>query len=514
MRFLLTFSCLLLIVFSSCRKDFDTVVNKGNLTFSRDTVLLNRVFSEISSSTRQFKVYNSSNDDITIPRITLGKGESSFYRLNVDGIPGKDFENINILARDSIFIFVEATIDFSKVSDADFFYRDEVVFYSENDEQRVHLEALVLDVNLIRPDRTQNPDGGFDYETIVLGKDSNGETIRIKGTMLTGNTTFTNDKPYLIYGYVGVPENGTLTLEEGTTLYFHNNSGIIVNKNARLIGNGTLDAPVLLEDDRLEPEFEDAPGQWGTVWIRAGSQGNRLHYTTIKNSGLGILVDSMYNGQPTLTLKNTRIYNSAGFGLLGRYAHIIGENVVIGNSGQSSFAGTQGGKYVFTHSTFANYFSGGFRQFPAVLLNNFLRVTDGSNNEITVAYPLSSANFTNSIIDGNQSVELLLEKVDEADFNYNFSHTAIKFDTDNNSLLNNPLYDFDNADHYKNIILNPNLDFRDDTVNDFIIGETSEVINLADKNAALTVPLDILGVDRTTSPDMGAYQHIVFEEEE
>ncbi len=488
------------------------MLSQGTLTFSQDTVLLNRVFSNISSSTQKFKVYNHSNDNITIPKIALANGENSFYRLNVDGIPGKTFEKINILAKDSIFIFVEATIDFDKITDNDFFYRDEVVFYSESEEQKVHLEALVLDVNLIRPDRTQNPDGSFSYETIVLGKDSDGELVQIKGAMLSGNTTFSGDKPYLIYDYLGVPENASLTLEPGATLYFHNNSGIIVNKNAKIISNGTLGAPVLLEDDRLEPEFEDTPGQWGTVWIRAGSKGNKLNYTTIKNSSLGILADSMVINQPTLTLKNTQIYNSAGFGVLGRYAHIYGENVVIGNSGRSSFAGTQGGSYNFVHSTFANYFSAGFREFPTVLLNNFLTITK-DNTEATVAYPLAAANFKNCIIAGSQDVELLLERVEEADFNYSFLNTAFQFDTNNNSLLNNPLYDFTNTSEYKGVLLNPKWDFKNRSNNEFIIGEASEVINLADKNAALAVPADILGINRIIAPDMGAYQHIIFEEE-
>ncbi|MCB0460949.1 MAG: hypothetical protein KDC74_13180, partial [Flavobacteriaceae bacterium] len=121
----------ILLLFGSCRKDFGTIISKGNLEFSKDTVLLNRVFDDISSSTQSFKVYNRSNDDITIPRIALGRGENSFYRLNVDGIAGKSFENIDILAKDSIYVFVEATVDFDQVTDAEFFYRDSVVFYAE-----------------------------------------------------------------------------------------------------------------------------------------------------------------------------------------------------------------------------------------------------------------------------------------------------------------------------------------------------------------------------------------------
>ena len=90
------------ILWSSCRNDFDSVPSTGNLEFSRDTVYLDTVFTNIGSSTYNLKVYNRTDEDMTIPTIRLGQGESSFYRLNVDGIPGKSFEDIQVLANDSI----------------------------------------------------------------------------------------------------------------------------------------------------------------------------------------------------------------------------------------------------------------------------------------------------------------------------------------------------------------------------------------------------------------------------
>ena len=92
------------------------------------------------------------------------------------------------------------------------------------------------------------------------------------------------------------------------------------------------------------------------------------------------------------------------------------ENVVLNNSGVSSFAGTFGGNYNFTHSTIANYWSTSFRQFPALLLNNF--IVDAENNVFT--NPLESASFTNCIIYGNDNPELLLEKEPSEVFNFKF----------------------------------------------------------------------------------------------
>ncbi len=515
MRILYSFFIIISIIFlSSCRKDFGTIISSGQLEFSVDTVLLNRVFDDISSSTQSFKVYNRSDDAISIPSIALGRGNNSFYRLNVDGISGKSFQDIEILANDSIFVFVEATVDFNQVTDTEFFYRDAVIFHSGASEQEVKLEALVLDVNLIRPDRTLQSDGSFVYEAIILGENSAGEAIGVRGTLLNGNTTFTNEKPYLIYGYLGVPENATLTVNAGATLYFHENSGIIVEKNASLKIEGEFENEVLIEDDRLEPEFEDIAGQWGLIWLREGSKNNSINYTTIKNNIIGILIDDTGSSAITLTIKNTQIYNTANYGILGRNAHILGENLVVAKSGQSTLACTKGGIYNFKHSTFANYWSSGFRQFPSVLVNNFLAYRDENNEEVIELYNLNEASFTNCIIDGNQNLEFVLDKVEGTTFNFNVKNCMLKFTTNSTEILNNPLFDFKNTSLYQNIILNGEAHFKDTKENELIIGQDSEANGNADVNTAQQVPFDILNITRTSLPDIGAYQHITFEEEE
>ena len=80
---------------SSCRKDFEFTPSSGNLEFSKDTVYLDTVFTNIGSSTYNLKVYNKSNEDILIPSIKLGQGEASNYRLNVDGIMEKLSKTLN-----------------------------------------------------------------------------------------------------------------------------------------------------------------------------------------------------------------------------------------------------------------------------------------------------------------------------------------------------------------------------------------------------------------------------------
>ena len=109
--FSLFLNIIIIVFWSSCRDDFNFNVTETQLNFSKDTVYLDTVFTNIGSSTYNLKVYNNSNENILIPSINLENGQNSYYRLNVDGLYGNQnnsnnyFENIELLAKDSLFVF-------------------------------------------------------------------------------------------------------------------------------------------------------------------------------------------------------------------------------------------------------------------------------------------------------------------------------------------------------------------------------------------------------------------------
>ena len=491
----------IIVIVSSCRKDFSTVASSGKLEFSKDTVFLDTIFTNIGSATYNLKVYNRSNNAISIPEIRLENGITSNYRLNVDGLSGKIFQDIEILANDSIFVFVETTVDVSSLPDP--LYTDKILFDSGDNQQDVDLVTLVQDATFIFPER--------DPITLEIDKLTlNGQSTTLQGRYLEDSElTFTNEKPYVIYGYAAVPPNKTLTIEAGARIHFHNNSGLIVDELGTLKVNGTLNEKVTFEGDRLEPFFDKVPGQWGTIWMRAGSKDNELNHTIIKNGIIGVLVDSLGTaGVPTLKIENSEVYNQSSFGILGREAEIVGNNVVVGDAGQVSFAGTVGGSYNFTHSTFANYWNNSLRSLPAVLINNFFVFENSQGQEVTETRDLSAANFTNCIINGGNNVEFVLDKVDGGVFNYFIENCLIQFDDFNNSFANNAELNFNDTSHYLNNIINGNPDFIGRFDEDFRIGDQSDAIN---KAKATSLSIDLLGINRTTSPDIGAYQHIIIE---
>lgn len=502
-----------LVLWSSCRNDFESSPNTGNLEFSRDTVYLDTVFTNIGSSTYNLKVYNRSDDDINIPSIRLGQGESSNYRLNVDGIPGKTFENINIFANDSIFIFVETTADITDFpgDENQFIYTDQIQFDAGPNQQNVELVTLIQDAVFLFP--PLDADGMVG--TLNLGMDGEGNDILIEGFILEGEQlTFNNEKPYVIYGYAAVSAGNTLNVEAGARVHFHQDSGILVGNEGSIIVAGAastdpeiLENEVIFEGDRLESSFSDTPGQWGTIWLTAGSTDNEFSFTTIKNNVVGILMDSN-DGDRTLTLDNVQIYNSANVGLLARTGDVYGENVVINNAGQTALACSFGGRYTFNHSTFANYWISSIRTFPTVQLDNIFPISD---TQIETA-DLIEANFNNCIIYGNEQRELVLLGDPSAAFNFNFRNSLIRFEDPNGDFADNPLYDFTNTSLYSNTVFNVDPVFQNTEFNNFNIETgTSGAEGIGDPTITSQVPVDLNGTVRNVSaPDAGAYESIVF----
>ena len=495
----------LILSICSCRSDFETVASNGKLGFSKDTVYLDTVFTNIGSSTYRLKVYNKSKNDITIPTIKLAKGLSSKYRMTVDGMQGnngKIFNNVDLLAKDSLYIFIETTANIADANPSDFLYTDQIQFDSGQNLQNVELVTLVQDAVFLYPKRFA--DGTT--ETLPVGKEKIDGFYLDENDPINGNELqFTKKKPYVIYGYAAVPSTKTATFEAGTKVHFHANSGLIVANKASIKVNGAvsttdkMENEVIFEGDRLEPDFENVPGQWGTIWLTDGSTNNSFNHLTIKNATIGLLIQN--NDGTTVSIKNTQIYNSTNYGILAQTAKINGENIVVNNAGQASLACTYGGNYKFTHSTFNNNW------------NSSQQVALAISNYITGAIPevkdLTAATFNNCIIYGSYSNEMTLNKKTGATFEYQFNNCLIKFDNTNPKLATNSDYQFTtDAVHYNAIILNKDPKFFKVAQNKLNIDATSAAFAKGDPT--YLIPLDVIGKTRTSPPDLGAYQSMEF----
>jgi hypothetical protein len=487
----------LLLAIGSCRSDFETVASTGNLAFSKDTIYLDTVFTNIGSSTYRLKVYNRSKNDISIPTIKLAKGLNSKYRMTIDGLQGTEgklFNNIDLLARDSLYIFIETTAAITDANPTDFLYTDQIEFDGGTNLQKIELVTLIQDAVFLYPKRFA--DGTT--ETLPIGDQKIEGFYLDENDAINGNELqFTNKKPYVIYGYAAVPSGKKAVFEAGARVHFHANSGLIVANNASINVNGTksttdrLEKEVVFEGDRLEPEYSDVPGQWGTIWLSSGSTNNVINHLTVKNATIGLLIQN--NDGTTVSIKNTQIYDSSNYGILAQTAKIEGENIVINTAGLASLSCSYGGDYKFTHCTFNNNWNSSSQ--VAVSINNY------SIGAIPEVKALTQATFNNCIIYGSYPNEMVLSKKTASAFEYQFNNCLIKFD----STTTNPDYQFQTDPvHYNAILVNESPRFYNVSKNKLNIEAASAAF--AKGNSAYLIPIDILGNTRTLPPDLGAYQ--------
>ena len=465
------------IIIISCKKENLETNQNIKLHFSDDTITFDTIFASIGSITKTLTVYNHNDLDITT-NVNLKGVSAANFRINIDGVPGNNQRDILIPANDSIFVFLEVTIDPSN-NNTPYILSDSLVFTTGNSIQDVNLVAWGQDAYF----HTANTFGN-----IINGTD----TTRFYYHLLDCSVPWENDKPHVIYGYAVIDPQNTLIINEGCQIYMHKNSGILVGNpfkeetGGTLKVNGVLGNEVVFQGDRLDNWYKDIPGQWDRIWFTPGSIDNEINYAVIKNGNIGLHADTVYNNNPTLKVNNTIIKNMSGIGILGQGADIEVTNSIISECGQFMVACNIGGNYNFTHCTFANYWNYNRRNTPSILLNNYYEGADGN----IYIRNLESANFVNCIIDGALSSEISYQNNESGVFNYSFDHCLLKID---------PTIDTEN-NNYINILKNISPEFSNE--NDFNLSETSPAIDFGRETS---ITLDILGNIRS-EPDLGGFE--------
>ncbi len=406
------------IIFS-CRKD-DTITTStsAKLNFSADTVIFDTVFTTLGSVTQKVMVYNNNSQKINISSIRLGKGVNSMYRINVDGTSGFEVNNVEIAAHDSMYIFVKVTINPNNQSNP-LIINDSIVFITNSNLQNIQLVAWGQDA----------------YYHVPNHKLTFNDGTYIKYSIADCSVPWPNDKPHVIYGYCVVDSASTLTLQSGTKLYFAPNAVLWVYSYATLKVYGSSNSPVSFQGARLDAYYKDLPGQWGKIWLSAGSKDNEINFAVIKNGTIGIQADTNVNSNPTLTLNNTMIDNMSVAGLYAQGAKIYTTSSVISNCGSYGIVLSIGGDYQFYQCTLGNYWNYTFRQTPSLVLNNYYK----DNNNVVILRPLTRATFGNCIIYGSSDDEILLDSYTTGTFNFKFDNCILKttLPTSNPAFFNN-----------------------------------------------------------------------------
>lgn len=450
----------------------------AKLVFSGDTILFDTVFTTVGSTTKQLKIYNPYSQKIIVSSIRLAGGINSNFRLNIDGVPASEMSNVEIEPKDSIYIFVKVTVDPNN-SNSPMVISDSILFETNGNIQQVQLVAWGQDAYYHTPNHSiQLSDGSFIYFSYARCK-----------------IPWKNDKPHVLYGNVVVDSDSILIIKENTRIHLHKNSVLWVYEGGTLKVEGTLGNPVTFQGDRLEQSYKEIPGQWGKIWLSAGSKNNEINHAIIKNGVVGIHVDTTAANpiQPTLKIENTIIKNMSAAGVFAQGSWVTAENCVIGNCGQYAVVFNIGGNYDFRHCTIGNYWNYSTRNTTSIVLNNWYE----DINHQTQPRDLVKAYFGNCIIYGSVAEEILLDNKPGALFNYKFDNCLLK------TQLNTSDPNF-----YANCIINSDPAFADVSKNDYQLNSGSAAINKGLMSIAQYIPFDILRHNRTNdvAPDMGAYE--------
>lgn len=440
----------------SCKKK--NFASKGNLEFSADTVVFDTVFTTIGSTTQHFKVYNRDNKTLTIDEIELIGGASSPFRMNFDGLQGTSFTNIEIEKNDSLYCFVEVTLNVNG-GILPMIIEDSIRFRTNGKDQYVRLAVW-------------GQDAYFHYNDINP----------------TG--TWPNDKPHVIYGVSRVLGGSTLTIPAGTDVYLHKLSALYVNQST-LIVNGTAAEKVTFQGDRLEQDYDNVPGQYYGIYLDSADN-CLINHAEIKNGITGIHVESKLGGSlnTTLTLRNTEIWNSASYGmLLFDDPKIVAENVLIHSNAVHAMIVLQGADMKFTHCNLLGY-GGGDGSYPAIGMRNYY--TTGGVTTITDI----SAEFNNCVIYGGGDEELVMDTIDQGGVNISFLYRNcdIRLPSSANPMFNGCLF-------------NQSPAFKDTGGDDFTFWSTSALRDAGNAAYQTTGDVDILGNGRVLAPDIGVYEY-------
>lgn len=449
------FSLILLVGTSSCKKQ--TGFSKGNLEFSVDTLVFDTVFTTVGSTTQQFKIYNKENKTVIIEEIELVGGENSPFRINIDGISGNKHANIEILAKDSLFAFVEVTLS---VNGQNFplVIEDSIRFRTNGKDQYVRLAVW-------------GQDAYFYNNELVEG-------------------IWANDKPHVIYNRAVIDSAKTLDIQANTKVYLHKNSILFVYKGTLKV-NGTKNQEVVFQGDRLEQFYKDIAGQWYGIYFYK-SLPSTINYAIIKNGTAGVHLtannEANLPNQFNVTVTNTKISNNASYGVfLYDSPKIKMENCVVSKNGIHALFLLRGGSYDINHSHLLGY--GGSGQTPAIGIRNYY---DG------IASGIGVGEIKNSIIYGSQTSEIAFDTVnpnnDPTLLNIAFKRCLIKLETPST-----------NSMYQDQIVWNTDPVFTNVSEGNFKSVPNSSINNLA--NPLFTLPLDINGDTRNmANPDLGAYE--------
>lgn len=466
---LLLLMAVVLLPFASCISDDFTTSPSDVLTFSTDTLSFDTVFTDLGTPTARLKVYNKAKKSINISHISLAEPDTKF-QINVDGVSGTSFSDVEIRGQDSIFIFVECKLPLS-ATDAPQLTEDKIEFLTNGVQQSVVLEAWGQNVTRLRSHR------------------------------ITTDTRFLADRPIVVFDSLIVEKGATLTIDPGARILFHDKASLTVR--GRLDAVGSPGKMIDMRGDRLDNVLPDVSydimaGQWQGITIAPESFGNRMEYVNMRSTVHGLKVDSTANINDTkLTLLNSWLHNSQGSALSVAHANVTALGCCFSEAADHVVR-LQGGKYDFTQCTFSNYY---LFSAPSASIIGLYGLTP--DDEALGSLPPMNASFMNCIVYGLASD---LNIGDLKDTNVFFRYTLFRSEGKDDDNFISCLWGEDPLFYT----------VRNDYIFNYRVKSESPAISAGDARYVTPACLyDMDGVNRLQegAPTLGAYQYVAPKDE-
>ena len=465
---------LLSVFLGSCVEDADFSSSPTlRLEFSCDTVSFDTLFSEVMSPTAKFLVRNRNDNSLRISNVQLAGGGASPFSVLVDGQYGTAMSNLDIRARDSLYVLASVTVD-RNGGDVPFMVKDSLLFTLESGvQQSVLLLAYGRDVTFMR-----------------------GENLVADTVLAPGH--------YVIYDSLTVSQGATLSLQPGTTLYFHDKAFMKVA--GCLKAEGTATAPIVFRGDRTDRMFsylpyDRIPGQWDGVVFTSTSNDNLLTHCDIHSANYGIRVEQGDTTLQRITIESSKVQNFHGNALELVMARATAVNSLFANA-QGNCVKVVGGDVSFVHCTIANFYVWRQRDVALALHNSI----EGA------PAPLRGALFANCVIAGSKSDEIMGYLTNLGDsvpnpVNYRFENSLINTIDSADSCFVNIRYDSLEVspfgkEHFR-LIDHDIFDY------DFHLTAESKARGIAGDEYLERLPVDIDGTARTAGAvDAGCFQYV------
>lgn len=318
---ILSFALVLTSLLSSCIEDDYATSPSQQPEFSTDTLRIGSVWAGEASPTARFTVYNHADANLRISSIAVAGAHADNFRINVDGMSGDSFSDVEIRPNDSIFVFAQAVLPANSSVSSELFEAD-LVFTTNGVSHKLPVKACAMNA------------------------------VTIQELTISGDEIWDDIRPYRVMRNLTVAPGASLTLAPGTCVMLHDGAGIDVYGTLKT--DGTAEQPIVFSGDRTGNVVADIPfdlmsRQWDGLSFHPSSTGT-LSHTIVKNSSVGCQAE-----EANLILINCVLRNSGGDAFAATRSEVEAVGCEFAEAAGAAVR-ISGGSYKLSHCTLANFY--------------------------------------------------------------------------------------------------------------------------------------------------------------